>query len=128
MVEAAGMKGKVTYISFDATYLGYIKNYDATARLGYVRNDEDSQDYQLNATAIATAQALLTGENEVFIDSRTYTDTAVNMCKAAHLPMETWGICYDDTETAIVNLNPYISGVTSNKHNAGEVLFNNAVN
>lgn len=126
-VNAAGMKGRVTFISFDAAYLGYVKNYDPSARLGYVRNDEDSATYPLNAAAISAAQSLLTGTNEVFIDSRTYTSTAVQMCKNAGLPMETWGICYDDTEIAIIALDPYISGVTSNKLDAGKVLFENAI-
>lgn len=127
LVESAGMKGNVTYLSFDASYLGYVKNYNSKARLGYLRYDEDSASYPLDATAIATAQSLRTSENEVFITSRTYTSSACTLCKNAGLPMETWGICYDDTEAAIVELNPYITGVTSNKHNAGEVLYNEAI-
>ena len=126
-VEAAGMKGNVTYLSFDSNYLGYVKNYDSKARLGYLRNDEDSSDYPLNSAAIATAQALRTGENDVFIDARTYTNSACLLCNNANLPMETWGICYDDTEAAIVELNPYIMGVTSNKLDAGKVLYENAI-
>jgi glycerophosphoryl diester phosphodiesterase len=127
MVEAFGMKGNVTYLSFDESYLGYVKNYDTKARLGYLRNDEDSQDYPLNATAITSAIALRTEENDVFISARTYTDSACLLCQNAKLPMETWGICYDDTEAAIVELNPYITGVTSNKHNAGKVLYKEAM-
>lgn len=127
LVRAAGMRGKVTYISFDATYLGYVKNYDGYARLGYLRETESSSSYKLDASAISTAQGLMTGNNEVFMNTRSYTSAAVQLCKNGNLPMETWGICYDDTESAIVALDPYISGVTSNKLDAGKVLFENAI-
>lgn len=127
LVRNAGMRGKVTYISFDPTYLTYVKNYDQSARLGYLTDVEGNGTYGLNATAIARAQSLLTGENEVFMNTRTYTSSAVQLCKNAGLPMETWGICYDDTEQAIVALDPYISGATSNKYDAGRVLFENAI-
>lgn len=126
LVEAAGMKGKVTYISFNATYLGYVKDYDAFARLGYVRNNETGAD-AIDATAITTAQGLMTGTNEVFMDTKTYTTTAVQLCLNAHIPMETWGICYADTKADIIGLNQYITGVTSNKLDAGKVLYDSAI-
>lgn len=127
MVEANGMKGKVTYISFDATYLGYVKNHDANARLGYLRFDEDSTNYKLNAAAITAAQNLRTGSNEVFISARTYTHSACVLCLNAGIPFETWGICNDDTKANIIGLDPYITGVTSNKWDAGKVLYENAI-
>ena len=126
-VRAAGMRGKVTYISFDPTYLVYVKNYDGYARLGYLRETESSSSYKLDATAISTAQGLMTGNNEVFMNTKSYSSAAVLLCKNGHIPMETWGICYDDTESAIIALDPYISGATSNKWDAGKVLFENAI-
>lgn len=120
LVEANGMKGKVTYISFSATYLGYVKAYDQNARLGYIVNS-------VNATGISTALGLQTGSNEVFIDSKTYTQSECALCLAAGLPFETWGICYNDTKADIIGLNPYITGVTSNKWDAGKVLFEDAI-
>lgn len=127
LVRYAGMRGKVTYISFDASYLGYVKNYDAYARLGYLRETESSSSYKLDASAITTAQGLMTGTNEVFMDTKTYTSAAVQMCRNAGIKMETWGICLNDTKPEIIALDPYISGVTSNKYDAGRVLFENAV-
>lgn len=129
MVEENGMKGNVTYISFDATYLGYVKNYDANARLGYLRENVNSGTYPLNATAIATAQALKNGENEVFIDAYAYSDAACEMCLEAGLPLGTWATCTpsNDTETNIIGFNPYITEVTSNKWDAGKVLYENAI-
>ena len=129
IVEEKGMKGRVTYLSFDATYLGYVKDYDSKARLIYLRNAENSALYPLDATAISTAQALLTGENEVVIDSYSYSDAACQMCLNAGLPFGTWGTCSNanDTEETILGLNPYITEVTSNKHDAGRVLYENAI-
>ena len=127
LVRAAAMDGNVTYISFDASYLEYVKNYDANARLGFLRETESSSSYKLNAAAITTAQSLMTGTNEVFMDTKTYTSAAVQMCRNAGIKMETWGICLNDTKPEIIALNPYISGVTSNKYDAGRVLFENAV-
>ena len=129
MVEESGMKGNVTYISFDATYLGYVKNYDANARLGYLRENVNSGTYPLDATAVATAQSLKTGSNEVFIDAYAYSDAACQMCLDAGIPFGTWGTCStaNDTEATIIGLNPYITEVTSNKWDAGKVLYENAI-
>ena len=113
MVEANGLKGKVTYISFSDTYLGYVKSYDASARLGYLAS-------AVNETTISTAQGLKTTSNEVFIDSSAYGTPVLNLCKAAHLPLEVWTI---DSESTIKGLNPYITGVTSNSLIAGKVLY-----
>ena len=113
MVEACGLKGKVTYISFSSTYLGYVKAYDASARLGYLVST-------MNSTAISTAQGLQTTSNEVFIDTSATGSTAVSLCKAAHLPMEVWTI---DSASTIKGLDPYITGVTSNELIAGRILY-----
>lgn len=109
MVEMYGMKGKVTYISFIDSYLSKVVAYDSTARVGYLVS-------AVNATAITKAVALRTGENEVFLDSSSYTSAAIELCLAAHLPLEVWTI---DNNATIEGLDDYISGVTSNDKNAG---------
>ena len=111
----------------NSTYLGYVKNRDETARLGYLVFDTSGTTPILNAAAIAVAESLMTGKNEVFIDARTYTDAACNLCLASHIPLETWGICNNDTEAEIQGLNPYITGVSSNKWDAGKVLYDDAI-
>jgi hypothetical protein len=128
MVEAAGMKGRVTYISFNPTFLGYVKDYDEEARLGFVVFDAStSPSPGLTQANIDIAKALMTGKNEVFMDSRVMTDAACALCLSNDIPLETWGICNDDTKANIVALNPYFTGVTSNKWDAGKVLYENAI-
>lgn len=112
IVEACGMKGKVTWISFSATFLAYIRDYDKTARLGYVCS--------LSSTTINTARNLRTGENEVFLDCSYSTVTDVSECVDADIPVEVWTV---NSAGAIKNLNPYVSGVTSDSLVAGKILY-----
>jgi glycerophosphoryl diester phosphodiesterase len=111
MVEACGMKGKVTWISFSATFLAYVRDYDSTARLGYVCS--------LTSAAIGVARNLRTGENDVFLDCSYSTVTDVSECVDADIPVEVWTV---NSVGAIKNLNPYVSGVTSDNLVAGKIL------
>lgn len=113
IVRNNGMQGKVTWISFNATYLGYVKNTDETARLGYLTES-------LSSTHISTAQGLKLSTNTVFIDTSATSTAAVELCIDAGLPMEVWTIDNADT---IEGLNAYITGVTSNSLLAGKVLY-----
>lgn len=124
MVEAAGMKGKVTWISFNATYLGYVKNYDPYARLGFLVFDS------VTAANITTAQGLKTSYNEVFIDARGISSSVISTCKNAHIPLETWHPCAQTNDYALndlLALDPYISGMTTNKTIGGKLLYENAM-
>ena len=118
-VRLHGMKDKVTWISFNSAYLGYIREVDTKARLGYVVDAVDSG-------VIASAKKLLTAYNEVFIDcsSGNANATAVKLCADADLPLEVWTV---NTESAIIALNGYVSGVTSDNLIAGKVLADNAM-
>lgn len=116
-VNELGMKGKVTWISFSSTYLGYVKAYDAEARLGYVANS-------VTSAVITTAQGLKTETNEVFVDSESRTDAECTLCIDGGLPMETWTV---DSTSTIIGMNPYITGVTSNSLIAGKILYENAM-
>lgn len=130
MVDAAGMKGKVTYISFNPTYLGYVKDYDEEARLGFVVFDVSSSPSPgLTQANIDVAKALRTGKNDVFMDCRARTDAACTLCINNEISLETWGIAVvtEDTEANILALNPYFTGVTSNKYDAGKVLYDDAI-
>ncbi len=115
MVKAAGMQGNVTYISFNATYLNYVKNADASARLGYVV-------YFADAGARSTASLLRSGSNDVFLmaNYQRTTDDMIVACGAANIPVEMW--CPNDASW-IENMNPYITGVTSDNLNAENVLY-----
>lgn len=118
-VEKCGMTGKVTYISFNNTYLGYVKNADSNARLGLLANP-------LNSTKISQAVALKTGTNEVFMDAKlsTVTDSLINSCISNGLPLEVWTI---NTEGEIISMPSYVSGVTSDNLIAGEILYEAAL-
>lgn len=113
-VELCGMKDRVTYISFSSTFLGYVKEYDTQARLGYIAN--------ITSSTIAEAVALKTGENEVFMDvNYTYlTDSKISSCAANGLPVEVWTV---NQASVIKELHPYISGVTSDNQHAGNILY-----
>lgn len=114
IVNANGMRGKVTYISFGLNNLTYVKNVDAKARLGYVIS------VVCTSSHITDAQGLMTGYNDVFIDSDKTSSEALALCQNAGIPHEMWTI---DSEDTILALDPYISGVTSNVLIAGDVLY-----
>lgn len=121
MVEAAGMKGKVTWISFNATYLGYVKNYDAYARLGFLLFDS------VTDANITTANGLKTSTNEVFLDirgnntdARGKSTAVVGKCKTNGFPLEIWTI---DTESDLMSLNNYVTGITTNAIIGGKLLY-----
>ena len=113
-VRACGMEKNVTWISFNATRLGYVKAYDEEARLGLLSDYSTSEN-------IATAQGLMTSTNEVFMNSGSRTAEAVQRCKVADIPMEVYTL---DNTSYITALDPYITGVTSNNLIAGKVLYN----
>jgi glycerophosphoryl diester phosphodiesterase len=118
-VAACGMKGKVTYISFNNTFLGYVKNADASARLGFLTST-------LSSGNITTAKNLKTTSNEVFLDAKlsTLKDSVVDSCISNNIPLEVWTV---NTEDEIIKMHSYISGVTSDYLVAGRTLYNNAL-
>lgn len=118
-VEACGMKGKVTYISFSNTFLGYVKNADASARLGLLANP-------LNSSKINQAKALKTTTNEVFLDAKlsSVTDSLISTLMTNDQPLEVWTV---NTEEEILKMPVYVSGVTSDFIIAGKVLYENGL-
>lgn len=118
-VEDCGMKGKVTYISFNNTFLGYVKNADDTARLGYLVTT-------ISSTYINHAVALRSGKNEVFIDAKlaNLNESRINSVITNDFPLEVWTV---NTEQEILNMSSYVSGVTSDNLVAGKVLYEAAL-
>ena len=116
IVKRYGMQGKVTWISFYPTALTNIKNVDPFARLGFVSESGTEE-------TIARANELKTEDNEVFLNMGHYalSDTFINSCIENNLPLEVWTV---NSEDIITNLDPYISGVTSDSLIAGEVMYN----
>lgn len=118
IVNKCGMRGKVTYISFNYNLLNAIKDIDANARLGCLVTGA------LNASHITTAQGLMTGTNDVYLSSNSTSEESVNLCKNAKIPYEVWTI---DSASTVLGLNPYITGVTSNSIIASVLLYNKAL-
>lgn len=114
IVEANGMRGKVSWISFSSAFLGYVKTADPDARLGYLVSSVTSD-------VVTTVQSLKTNTNEVFLDSSDYDSDAVALCIAADIPLEIWTI---NSKTVIANMDGYITGVTSDSIHAGRHLYN----
>lgn len=112
-VHRFGMAGKVTWISFSSAFLSIVKAYDANARLGLISQS-------ISSSSVETALGLRTESNEVFLDSGDYSQAAVNLCSAQGIPLEIYTI---DTESGIIGMNPYVTGITSNKLIAGKVLY-----
>lgn len=119
-VKRCGMKDKATWISFDAQALAYIKDYDRKARLGYIVGE-------ITETAVDITTSLKTDYNSVFIDGGYDNLTAdkISICSNADIPLEVWTV---NDASAIISLDPYVSGVTSDNLIAGDVLINNSLN
>lgn len=118
-VASCGMKGKVTYISFSSTFLGYVKTADISARLGFLTST-------LSSGNITTAKNLKLTTNEVFLDAKlsSLKASVVDSCVTNNIPLEVWTV---NTEEEIIKMHSYISGVTSDSLVAGKVLYNNAL-
>jgi glycerophosphoryl diester phosphodiesterase len=118
-VAECGMKGKVTYISFNNEFLKYVKNADSSARLGLLGNP-------FNSTKLSQAVALKTTTNEVFADANLdkLTDSIVSSCISKGLPLEVWTV---NEVSKIETMSPYITGVTSDSLIAGEILYNKSL-
>lgn len=124
IVKKHNMLKNVSWISFSIDYLEIIKNIDSTARLGFLMS-EMSPEYT-SSTYITTLQSLKTDDNIVFLDTlySIVDDSIVNTCMDNGFPVEAWTI---DTEEELLALHPYVSGVTSNKLKASDVLYRHAI-
>lgn len=117
-VKRHGMKNEVTWISFDSASLAAVRAADKTARLGLVAD-------VVSATTIDTVRnTLKSGFNEVFIDCAHSKATAdvVQLCIDADVPLEVWTV---NSEAAMLALDSYVSGVTSDNLIASKVFHNN---
>ena len=117
LVIRCGMKKKTAYISFSPKYLIYVRNYDPSARLGYLRSTASQEDIDI-------CRNLKTSFNRVFYDVK-YTTITHEICYAfakAKIPVEAWTV---NKVNSILNMHPYVSGITSDSQIAGNVLKEN---
>jgi len=120
LVKQNGMDGKVSWISAALTYINYINDYDETARVGFISID-------LSSVLADTILGWKTGQNEVFADLYFYDSgisESIENAKAVLLPVEVWTV---NTSSAIISMDSYITGVTSDNLIAGKVLFENGI-
>ena len=121
MVRDYGLRGKVSYISFSDVFLGYVRDYDPDARLGYLTSTNGEE-----SSAVTTCVNLKTGTNEVFCDIKysIITEAECALFAAQGIPLEAWTV---DTKSALLALPKYISGITSNTLIAGKVLHDQII-
>lgn len=117
MVNGYGLADVTTYISFKHAYLVNVKEHDPRARLGYVIRT-------ITSAAIDKAKELMNDSNRVFVDSSDTSDAGAELCRSAGMPLEIWTV---NTKPAILALNKYVSGVTSNVINAEHVCYERAI-
>ncbi len=120
-VEEYGLIDNCSWISFSHTYLGYVKNADPTARLGYLYSNANFSNSVVN-----TAINLRTGSNEVFLDlsytllnNSKYYDVLIYAMEN-NIPIAAWTI---DDEATIKSLTKYVTGVASNKLYTDDYFF-----
>ena len=120
IVIRMGMRNNVTWISFSNVFLGYIKDYDSIARLGLLVGD-------VAATDIQKVNALKTDANEVFINASIsrITNDGIERCISARIPLEHW---VTDDSAEINNINPYVTGISSNHVIADKIWYLNNIN
>lgn len=120
IVSDAGMLENVSWLSFSGEALSRIAANCDIARIVWVITDVDAA--KLAATHIPFAQKnLMTGKNVVAFDLW-YSLAKQDVCdllKSHGIPLEVWTV--NDTN-AILKLNPYVSGVSSDKYNAKQVV------
>ena len=114
------MLENVSWLSFSGEALAKIAANCATARIVWVITDVDAA--KLAATHVPFAQQnLMTGKNEVVFDLW-YTLAKQDVCdllKSHGIPLEVWTV---NDANAMLKLNSYVSGVSSDKYNARQVV------
>lgn len=106
VIDKYEMIGKVEWISFSPTLLNYIWQYDTKDPIGYVVGKTNDYESILNQ-----AEAMKEMGMNIFINSRyTNVDGLLEGCKNRNIPLEVWTVNDPDI---LVNLDPYVSGVTT---------------
>ena len=117
LVNRYGLRGKVSWISFDSSLLAAVRWYDDEARLGLLISE-------FSPAAVNEICWLRSGKNEVFLNSCVYSEWIVEECRNAKLPLEIWTINKKDQ---LSDMDPYITGVTSNCLVFGQYLYEKAM-
>ncbi len=122
IVTDADMVGNVSWLSSSSDALAKIAATCPTARIVWVIPDVDAA--ALAATHVPFAEAnLMTGQNQVVFDLwyPLAKQDVVDLLKAHNIALEVWTVNATDV---ILGLHPYVTAVTSDKYNAGQVVAN----
>jgi glycerophosphoryl diester phosphodiesterase len=122
IVNDAGMTDRVSWLGFSGDALSKIAHNCPTARLVWVITDTNAAKIKENNIPFAQMN-LMTGQNQVVFDIwyTLATQDVVDLLKGEGIPLEVWTV---NDINAIKNLNPYVTGVSSDYYNAKEVLKN----
>ena len=107
-----GMEREITWISFNAELLRAVLQEAPNARLGLLVAF-------INTETISVLCSLQNGTSSVFLNSNSFTGDEIQLCKEAGIPLEVWTV---DAVYRIIDMDPYVSGVTSNTQDAGRIL------
>ena len=120
IVSDADMLRGVSWLSFSGDALARIADNCPGARLVWVLTDTNAAKIRANNIPFAKAN-LMTGESEVVFDLY-YTLAKKDVCdllRTEGIPLEVWTVNSID---AILSLDPYVSGVSSDSLNAKEII------
>ncbi len=103
-----------TWIARDINILAQLAQVFENGRFGLIAETATKDN-------IEALKGISTAENQVFMDCNYFfmTSMQINNCKNADVPLEVWTL---NKEKQVANVDPYISGVTSDWINA-EDLF-----
>lgn len=119
-VKKCGMLGKITFISFVRGYLNdLVPNYAPNERIGVLTSGLTT-----GTDVITYVLTLKNDKNEVFVDASSATSEAVANLRNNNIPLELWTL---NTSKAIIDADPYVSGITSDSLDAGRVLAEQAL-
>ena len=117
-IYETGMIGKAVVISYIHGYLNeYVASYDSITRIGVLSGSPDTStaDYALT---------LKTNTNKVFVIAPSFTDSVIEYLIGKDIPAE----IYDaNTNSAIINASPYISGFIADEKIAANILYDHSM-
>ena len=126
IVNEAGMIDNVSWLSFSGDALSKIAANCPTARIVWVITDTNASKIAANNIPYAKAN-LMTGQNQVVFDLwyTLATQDVVDVLSPENIPLEVWTV---NDLNAIYNLHPYVTGVSSDYHNAKQILLDAELN
>lgn len=120
IVNDAKMTDNVSWLGFSGDALSKIAVHSPTSRLVWVITDTNASKIEANNVPYAQAN-LMTGQNQVVFDIwyTLATQDVVDVVSKYGIPLEVWTV---NDINAIKNLNPYVTGVSSDYYNAKQIL------